>query len=202
MTRLLRYTIPLFLLVMCAVSAKAQLLDSLALDTLTPYTTLEAALKEPDKVVKLVLRKQKFKTFPVEVLRFKNLQYLDISKNTIKELSDSIDQLQNLQVLICSKTSLERVPKEIGKLTHLRYLNLNQNELEGLPPQIGNLENLEILDLWSNNLSEFPPTLAQLKNLKVLDLRNILMSDATQARIQAMVPHAKVHFSPSCKCSW
>ena len=107
--------------------SKAQLLDSLTLDTMTAITDLQVALKKPDAVVKLILRKQKLKTFPNEVLQFKNLQYLDISKNSIKELPDSIDKLSNLQYLACSKTGLERVPKEIGNLTHLKYLNLNQN---------------------------------------------------------------------------
>ncbi|MBS1634878.1 MAG: leucine-rich repeat domain-containing protein [Bacteroidetes bacterium] len=191
-----------FLLVMFVSVSKAQLLDSLALDTLTAYTDLQTALKEPDKVVKLVLRKQKFKEFPLEILKFKNLQYLDISKNVIKELPDSIDQLSNLQYLICSKTGLERIPKQIGKLKKLRYLNCNQNELESFPPQIGDLESLVIMDMWSNNLADFPETLANLKKLKVLDLRNILMSDELQNHVQAMLPNTKVYMSPSCKCKW
>ena len=39
--------------------AKAQLLDSLALDSLKPYTSLLEALKTPENVIKLDLRKQK-----------------------------------------------------------------------------------------------------------------------------------------------
>lgn len=182
--------------------SNAQLLDSLTLDTLTAYTDLQVALKNPDAVVKLILRKQKLKTFPNEVLQFKNLQYLDISKNSIKELPDSIDKLSMLQYLACSKTGLEHIPKEIGNLTHLKYLNLNQNELIMLPPQIGNLEKLEILDLWSNNFDEYPSTLSGLKSLKVLDLRNILISDPIQKSITDMLPKATVYMSPSCRCKW
>jgi Leucine-rich repeat (LRR) protein len=132
-------------------TAQVPLMDSLTLDTLTGFTNLQEALKNPDAVTKLVLRRQHLKSFPKEILQFKNLQYLDISKNSIAELPDSIDKLINLQYFACSKTGLQRLPKEIGRLTNLVYLNFNQNDLELLPPQIGNLEKLEILDLWSNN---------------------------------------------------
>ncbi len=184
------------------ISAQVPLLDSLTLDTLTGFTNLQEALKNPDAVTKLVLRKQHLKSFPKEILQFKNLQYLDISKNSIAELPDSINVLTNLQYFACSKTGLERLPKEIGKLTNLVYLNFNQNDLELLPPQIGNLEKLEILDLWSNNFSEYPSTLASLKALKVIDLRNILINDEVQTTIINMLPNAKVYMSPSCKCKW
>ena len=192
----------LFLCVFSFSVSKAQLLDSLSLDTLTAITNLQEALKNPDAVIKLVLRKQHLKSFPMEVLKFKNLQYLDISKNTIKELPDSIGQLTNLQYFACSKTGLEHIPKQIGKLVNLTYLNFNQNDLVMLPPQIGNLENLKMLDLWSNNLDDFPATLSSLKALNVMDLRNILMSDDLQKRVKDMLPKATVYFSPSCKCKW
>lgn len=185
-----------------AVKAQVALLDSLTLDTLTGHTNLQEALKNPDAVVKLVLRKQRLKSFPKEILQFKNLQYLDISKNSIAELPDSIGTLTNLQHFACSKTGLQRLTKEIGKLTNLTYLNLNQNDLEMIPPQIGNLEKLEYLDLWSNNFSEYPSSFSSLKALRVLDLRNILISDEIQTSIQNMLPRAKVYMSPSCKCKW
>lgn len=182
--------------------AKAQLLDSLSLDTLTGHVSLQEALKEPEKVVKLVLRKQHLKTFPKEIFQFKNLQYLDLSKNSIREIPDSIGTLTQLQYFSCSKNGLMRISKEIGKLHNLVYLNLNQNDLEMLPPQIGNLEKLETLDLWSNNFDEYPASLGNLKALKVIDLRNILISDETQAYLKKLMPNATVHMSPSCKCKW
>lgn len=194
----------IFIIAICfaASFSKAQLLDSLSLDTLTGHTNIQEALKNPDAVIKLVLRKQHFKSFPQEIFAFKNLQYLDLSKNSIKEIPDSIGTLTQLQYFSCSKSGVEKISKEIGKLSNLVYLNLNQNEIEYLPPQIGNLEKLEILDLWSNNLSEYPSSMANLKSLKVLDLRSILMTDELQAQVEGMLPKAKVYMSPSCKCKW
>lgn len=185
-----------------SIQAKAQLLDSLSLDTLTAQTNLQEALKNPDAVIKLSLRKQHLKSFPLDILKFKNLQYLDISKNSIKELPDSIFVLTQLQYLKCSNVGLDRLTREIGKLKNLTYLNINQNELVMLPPQIGDLENLKILDAWSNNFDEYPETLGNLKALQVIDLRNILISDEVQKHLTALMPKAIVYMSPSCKCKW
>lgn len=190
----------IFVLLFC--SGKAQLLDSLALDTLTPYTSIAAALKNPEKVIKLVLRKEHLKTIPNAVFQFKNLQYLDLGKNNIKEIPDSIELLKDLQYLDISKNNLQSLNGKIGKLTNLFYLNLNNNEFSELPTTMGNLVNLRVLDLWSNNLDQFPESLKNMKSLQVIDLRAILIPEDKQAYIKSLFPHAKVHLSPSCNCKW
>jgi len=184
------------------IESKAQLLDSVALAHEDEITNMDSALMNPDKVIKLVLRKKHLKKIPDNVRQFKNLQYLDVSKNSIKELPEWIGELSQLQFLACSKTGLEHIPREIGQLKNLKWINLNQNELVLLPPQFGDIEKLEVADLWSNNLSEFPSTMEKLKNLKVLDLRNILFSDEQQRYIQELLPKTTVYLSPSCKCKW
>lgn len=193
-----------FLLLILSVNkslmAQTPLYDSLTLDTMQAFTSLEEALKNPEKVIKLELRKKKLKVFPAEILKFKNLQYLDLSKNDIKEIPAEIAELKNLQYFSISKNSLEALPIQIGELENLYYLNANQNELAVIPYQIGKLSKLKYLDLWSNNIENFPNELKDLKNLKVLDLRVILIPDAEQNRIQALLPKTKVHFSPYCKC--
>ncbi len=180
--------------------SQSVLIDSLTLDTMRAYTSLEEALKNPEKVIKLELRRKKLKSFPMEILKFPNLQYLDLTKNNIKELPAEISELKNLQYFSISKNVLEEFPPQIGALTNLFYLNANQNELTSIPPVIGKLTKLKNLDLWSNNIENFPDELKYLKSLLVLDLRVILIPDAQQSNIQAMVPHAKVYFSPYCKC--
>lgn len=176
------------------------LLDSLTLDTMRAFTNLEEALKNPEKVIKLELRRARLKSFPMEILKFTNLQYLDLTKNNISELPPEIAQLQNLQYFSISKNVLEEFPPQIGDLKNLFYLNANQNELTSIPATIGKLTKLKNFDLWSNNIDRFPDELKDLKSLLVLDLRVILIPDAQQTAIQAMVPHAKVYFSPYCKC--
>jgi Leucine-rich repeat (LRR) protein len=189
-----------FFLISLGGSAGAQLLDSLTLDTLTAFTSLEDAMKDPEKVIKLELRRKKLKSFPKEIFLMKNLQYLDLSKNDIRELPDSIRVLKDLQFFSISKNELEEINPAIGELINLYYFNANQNNLTALPWEIGNLTKLRNLDLWSNNIERFPDDLKKLQTLKVMDLRVILISDSEQERLQSLLPHTKIYFSPYCKC--
>ena len=195
-------TILFLMILLDHASAQQQLLDSISLATYQEYTDLAEALKNPDEVVKLSLRKKKLKGFPSSILTLKNLQYLDVSKNNIKELPDSIVTLKNLQYLIVSRTGLERLPMKIGEMKNLKHLNVNQNEISVLPYSFGDLESLEVADLWSNNLDYFPESMVKLKNLKWMDLRNILIPQEHQDNIQNMLPETVIHFSPPCQCSW
>ena len=178
----------------------AQLLDSTALSASPVYTTLEEALKNPDTVYRLDLKRNKLKTFPKEILQLKNLQELNLSKNQMIELSEELGELINLQVLDISSNKLQSLPASIGKLRNLIKISAGRNEIIAIPPQIGTLENLEVLDLWDNNLSEFPDEMSNLKKLRWMDLRAILIEDDVQERIQKMLPKTKIHFSPSCNC--
>jgi Leucine-rich repeat (LRR) protein len=180
--------------------AQNQLLDSLTLDTLTAYTNLEQALKDPKKVIKLVLRRDKLKTFPPEIFQLTSLQYLDLSKNDIKEIPYQIGTLKDLQYFAVAKNHLIELPSHIGDLANLYYLNANQNDLYGIPPEIGKLVKLRNLDLWDNNIGELPEEIKNCKALKIVDLRAIMIKDAEQTRIQLLLKHTKVHFSPYCNC--
>jgi len=181
---------------------KAQLLDSVSLANLPQEISLDSAKKNPDAVVKLVLRKQKLKEFPVEIFKFKNLQHLDLSKNNFKYLPDSFNLLPQLQVLILSKCGLQKIPAHIGDLKNLKHININQNSIERIPYSFGLLENLEYADIWSNELEAWPESMKELKKLKWMDLRNILIPLDKQNELKNYLPHTQIEFSPPCKCSW
>lgn len=182
--------------------AQNQLLDSVSLALYNEFTNLKEALQQPDQVVKLSLRKQGLKEFPKEVLKLKNLQYLDLSKNKIESLPDSIVQLKQLQVLIVSKNDLMALPNNIGELSNLRYFKAGQNKIARIPFSFGKLSKLEYLDFWDNELDYFPESMNKLSNLEVMDLRNILISQENQNYIQGLLPNTKIFFSPACQCAW
>ena len=189
-----------FLLFSSEIIAQIVLLDSITLDTLTAFTSIDEAMKHPYNVVKLELRKNKLKKFPKEILNFPNLQYLDLSKNNIEDIPHEIGELKNLQYLSLNKNKLQDLPIEIGQLTNLYYLNISQNDMAVLPNTIGNLVNLKNLDMWSNNVDTFPDEMKNMKSLQVLDLRVIMIPDREQARLQKLLPETKIEFTPYCKC--
>lgn len=193
--------IALLCLVLSSSFVHSQMLDSMALSLAPTYTNLEEALKDPQKVYKLSLRKNKLKKIPAEITSLKNLQILDLTKNSIKVIPSEIGELKNLQTLNLSRNDIEALPKEIAKLSKLRYLNISRNELSSLPIEIAELMNLETLDLWSNNIDIFPAEMSKMKKLKTLDLRVITMSDPKQKKIQELLPNTKIYFSNSCKCA-
>jgi len=183
-----------------AFSQTTVLLDSMQLEEGYSYMDLEEALRFPEKVVRLELRKKKLKSFPPEIFRFKNLQWLDLGKNNLTELPDSLYLLENLQYLNVSRNKLSSLPKQIGKMTNLVYINANNNDLSGLPPQIGNLERLRVLDLWSNDFSDFPEALSKLKDLRVLDIRAITISQENINQLKKWLPNTNVHYDLPCNC--
>ncbi|MGZ3941677.1 MAG: leucine-rich repeat domain-containing protein [Bacteroidia bacterium] len=176
------------------------LLDSMQLEEAYSYIDLEEAVKHPEMVIRLELRKKKLKEFPKEIFMFKNLQYLDLSRNQITELPDSIYKLTQLQYLDVSRNKLSSFPKEIGKVSNLVYLHANNNDLLGLPPQIGNLERLRIMDLWSNDLSDFPESLGRLKELSVLDIRAIMINVDVIRQLRKWMPNVDIKYDPPCNC--
>lgn len=178
----------------------AQLLDSLSFDTAYIYTSLAEALKNPDEVYRLALRKGKLKKIPEDVFKLKNLNELDLGKNGLKEIGPEIAGLPYLQILNVERNNLENLPKEIGELKNLKKLIANQNNLYQLPLEIGFCENLTYLDLWSNNISELPSTLRNLQHLKEIDMRVISLNQEQQDAIRELVPGVKVEMSPSCNC--
>lgn len=141
---------------------------------LTCYS-IEEALQNKDSVTNLILKKQKLQKFPLEILNFKNLERLDISRNYIKEL-----------------------PTEISQLKRLHYLNAAQNLLSSLPAEMSSMV-LDTLILWDNSIREFDESFKNL-NLKYLDLRAIQMTRSEQKRIKQIFPNTRIRKDHPCNC--
>lgn len=193
--------IVLFLCFILPIAGSAQLLDSLSLDTITACTTIQEAMKDSVNVIKLDLSKQKLSEFPKELRKLTSLQYLDLSKNKITDIPPWIGELKDLQVLILYKNKIDSLRSQIAELSHLKYLDLNRTDLEKLPHSIGQLKELQTLNLWSDNIGSYPFELKYLSdNLKTLDLRDVLVNDASQQFLKAILPNTTIYFSPVCPC--
>jgi len=193
--------IVIFLCLLLPLASSAQLLDSLSLDTVTACTSIHDALNDSTNVLKLDLSKQKLTEFPKELRKLTSLQYLDLSKNKITDLPTWIGELKDLQVLILYKNKIDSLRWQIGELSHLKYLDLNRTDLEKLPRSMGKLKELQTLNLWSDNIGSYPYELKNLSdNLKTLDLRDVLVNDASQKFLKAILPNTTIYFSPICPC--
>lgn len=196
-----RYILLLLFLV-ALVPLKAQVFSPYQSDAnYDEYDNLEEALKEPEKVQRLVLRRKGYKEFPKEIYKFKNLVELDLKGNKLTTLPDSIGTLSNLRYLNVARNFITTISPQISNLKNLVYLELGQNMITALPIEMGGLANLQYLSLWENELTRIPGTFEKLEKLKEIDLRSIVLSATQRDQIKESLPETTViFFSPDCNC--
>lgn len=156
------------------------------------FESLEQALREPEKVRRLVLQNedQAMRHLPARLGSLVNLEALEIScLEKLEDLPEEIGNLRKLEELVidngngCSMNV--SLPRSIGQLTNLRVLRL-YGALDGreigaeapartalnkpLPDTLANLQRLEELDLGRNGIRGVPPQVASLRALKKLGL--------------------------------
>jgi Leucine-rich repeat (LRR) protein len=191
------------ILIVSTISVNAQLLDSIAIDTVPTYSLQKALKQDPLKVYKLSLKKMKLTELPPEIYNFKNLQVLDVKKNKLKKFPKKIVQFKYLQELDISTNKIQIVTKELGELVHLKKFIASTNKIVSIPPEIKNLKKLTFLDLWGNDIGSLPYEISELKNtLQEIDMRVILMSNAEHKKIKGLLPNTKIRFSKSCDCGF
>ncbi len=192
-----------YLLIVFTANVNAQLLDSIAIDTVPTYTLQKALKQDPLKVYRLNLKKSKLSKLPAEILAFKNLQVLDLSKNKIKTFPKELTNFKYLQELDISTNKIEIITKELGDLIHLKKFIANSNKIVSIPVEIKYLKKLKFLDLWGNDIGTLPYEIHELENnLEEIDMRVILMSKAEHKKIKELLPKTKIRFSKSCDCSF
>ena len=99
-----------------------------------------------------------------------NLRSLYLSQNRLLTVPDSISILTNLQELALGENFITILPDWISTLANLRILVLNRNRLTTLPDSIS--VNLQTLDLSGNRLTTLPDSISTLVNLQTLYVYN------------------------------
>ncbi|MBO7537334.1 MAG: leucine-rich repeat domain-containing protein [Alphaproteobacteria bacterium] len=134
-------------------------------------------LKKAENLNILTLNNVGFEKVPSEVYVLKQLKYLDLGQNRIKNISPEIGELGSLECLYLDENQIESIPTEIGNLINLERLILRKNQIKSIPPKIGNLINLRDLDLLENQIKSIPPEIGNLINLEDLNLRRNKIGD-------------------------
>ncbi|KAK1796955.1 hypothetical protein P4O66_008265 [Electrophorus voltai] len=130
---------------------------------------------------KLGLSDNEIQRLPPEVANFMQLVELDISRNDIPEIPESIKFCKALEIadfsgnplsrlVSCWHPRFHRLPDCFTQLRALAHLALNDVSLQSLPNDIGNLANLVTLELRENLLKSLPNSLSFLVKLEQLDL--------------------------------
>ncbi len=106
--------------------------------------------------------------FPAGLTKNKNLKHLILSNNAITELE--IPALPKLEKLNLSRNKIERIPESIQNLSGLKQLTLNYNSIQSVSPAIASLTKLEQLSFYQNKLTAIPESVYELRALREIDL--------------------------------
>lgn len=150
-------------------------------------------IEQPLKVKILDLSHKSLKELPSELVKFKNLEEIDLSENPdldlfesfqllrkfkkLKSLDlsrvyasipDNISTLVSIKELDLEKNELTSIPEGVKKLIRLRKLTLWDNKISNISLQPGDLPKLEEIELGLNELTAFPDDLSLIPNLKII----------------------------------
>lgn len=95
------------------------------------FSNLDDAKANPEKVWYLDLGLQKLKTFPSEILTFKNVKHLYLQVNYWPSIPEEIGTLKNLEILdISSNYYLNTLPDGLKNCTSLKQIIVKDNKLK------------------------------------------------------------------------
>uniref|UniRef100_A0A2K6G492 Scribble planar cell polarity protein n=1 Tax=Propithecus coquereli TaxID=379532 RepID=A0A2K6G492_PROCO len=120
------------------------------------------------QLVELDVSRNDIPEIPESIKFCKALEIADFSGNPLSRLPDGFTQLRSLAHLALNDVSLQALPGDVGNLANLVTLELRENLLKSLPGSLSFLVKLEQLDLGGNDLEVLPDTLGALPNLREL----------------------------------
>uniref|UniRef100_A0A336KQ08 CSON014292 protein n=1 Tax=Culicoides sonorensis TaxID=179676 RepID=A0A336KQ08_CULSO len=152
------------------------------------------------EIENVFLHHNKLSTIPMAVLKFTNLQVLDISSNNLTEIPDVINQCpivtliaknnkltneslpkvmfaggKTIKEINLSGNRLENFPEQLLELRNLKYLYLGGNQIGSIPTTVSKMQSLQLLSMSGNQLKDVPETVGKLKNLQALVLADNLI---------------------------
>ena len=166
------------------------------------YTSLQEALKEPQKVYRLKLTKLDNRdSLPEELFTLTELRELTVKGCKLCVLNQNIEKLTKLESLNLDKNKLVRLPESIGNLQKMKFLCISRNLMETLPESISKMNELTYIDAWDNPLYILPESIKSLqKTLKTLDLRQIPLTKSEFKAMQELLPFTEILFTDICEC--
>ncbi|CAL6341707.1 unnamed protein product [Bathycoccus prasinos] len=126
---------------------------------------------ETERQTHLDLSECGLRTVPEEVLRLRNLEFLNLGKNKLHALPDSFAKdLPNLKILFCLANEFRKVPDVLGEMEHLFMLSFKQNRVSEIPEQSLPIASLGWLILSDNEIEVLPKSLGKCRKMRKLML--------------------------------
>lgn len=170
-------------------------------DTIRYYSLEELKTASIDSVIAIDLKKMNLTQLPEVLFQFKNLQYLNLSKNKLTDIN-GVENFPHLRYLNVEKNKLEYFPVSICQLIEIETLILNRNNFETIPPCIEQCQKLKVIDLWYTAVTSLPNEMIRIKTLESIDLTGVQINHAGQDRLKNMFPTVKLILSPPCNCMY
>ncbi len=125
--------------------------------------------KTPIELAEERIEIYKFKHFGGDFNSFELTRSLNLRNMGLQKFPEGLRTLRDIEFIDLSGNYIREIPQWIKDLSSLRELRFTHNCLKTLPDDIGWLHQLKILDLSCNRLTVLPETLYQL-SLKQLEL--------------------------------
>lgn len=143
---------------------------------------------EENKIVGFNIVNQYIKNLPDNFGDFRDLKFLNLTRNKISSLPSSIGNCVNLEVVNLSNNQVTELPDTFRNLTLIKNLNLSNNKFTEIPTQLWALKDLTELDLSNNPFTQEDLTVSK----KIPEL--ILDYLRKKATIQVFISHAVIDF--------
>ena len=127
---------------------------------------LTTARQHLTQVTALILDGQQLEQIPPEVWQMPQLETLDLRRNAIKVLPETLSELKALKFLLLGKNQLQQIPAQ--SLSNLVQIDLSANRFTEFPAVLAQSNLLQKINFSSNRLHKFPNlTFPALKELNL-----------------------------------
>ncbi|KAF5328610.1 hypothetical protein D9619_011577 [Psilocybe cf. subviscida] len=117
----------------------------------------------------LQLTHMSMKKLPQSLRHSSSLRRLDISSNSISELTEAkLHEIEGLIAIFASNNCLYDMPEYLDRMFSLTTLNISNNKFQTFPPALLTLKNLHDLDISFNMITELPEEIGTMQTLEKL----------------------------------
>lgn len=120
--------------------------------------SLPESVRNWKKVNNLYLAGNELNEVPTYIFEFDKLESLDISRNNISQISDSLNFLKNLKKFNCSgNITLLKLPNKLCQLEKLEFIDITNTMISSFPNCLSKMESLRKMKVCKDLFPEFKP---------------------------------------------